>query len=85
MQVTTSDDNSGVSEVLISDSAGFGQFSEFAVTGGTTDVPWTLQPSGKVYIRVVDRAGNLSEIRSEQGPAHHEIYLPLVLRLYVTP
>lgn len=85
VRVTTSDDNSGVSKVQLSHSADFARYSEFAVTGGTTDISWTLQPSGQVYVRVVDRAGNLSEVESEQGPPNYEVYLPLVLRLYVTP
>lgn len=80
VRVTASDDSSGVEAVQISDSASFGTFSEFEVTGSTTDIPWTLQPSGEVYVRVVDRAGNVSEAEKGQGPTTYEIYVPLVLR-----
>jgi len=80
VRVTASDSNTGVSQVQISHSADFEQFSEFAVTGRMTDIPWTLQPSGKVYVRAVDRAGNVSEVSSEQGEANYEIYLPIVVR-----
>jgi fibronectin-binding autotransporter adhesin len=80
VRVTTSDDNSGASKVQISHSADFAECLEFAVTGATTDIPWTLQSSGEVYVRVVDRAGNLSEVQRGQGPPEYEIYLPVVLR-----
>ncbi len=63
VRVTASDGNSGVTTVQVSHDEGFGQFSEFAFIGPATDIPWTLQPSGLVYVRVVDRAGNLSESR----------------------
>jgi uncharacterized repeat protein (TIGR01451 family) len=80
VRVTTSDDNSGASRVQISHSADLAQYSEFPVTGVTTDIDWTLQPSGEIYLRVVDRAGNPSDVESAQGPPRYEIYLPLVLR-----
>jgi hypothetical protein len=82
VQVTASDDNSGADKVQISHSADFAQYSEFVVTGPTTDVPWVLQSSGEVYVRVVDRAGNVSEVESEQGPPKYEVYLPMVMRSY---
>jgi len=80
VRVTTSDNNSGVSKVQISHSADFEQFSEFAVTGTITDIPWTLQPSGEVYVRVVDRAGNLSQVSSGQTSIRFKIHLPLLIR-----
>ena len=64
----------------ISHSADFEQFSEFAVTGTITDIPWTLQPSGEVYVRVVDRAGNLSQVSSGQTSIRFKIHLPLLIR-----
>lgn len=78
VRVTAVDANSGVGWVQISHDEGFGQFSEFACFGPATDIPWLLQPSGLIYVRVVDRAGNLSEVISEQGSIR--IYLPFVAR-----
>jgi hypothetical protein len=80
VRVTSSDDNSGAGTVQISHSEDFAQYSEFAVTGPTTDIAWTLQSSGEVYVRVVDRAGNVSQVESEQGPPKYDVYLPLVIR-----
>jgi len=82
LRVTVSDGNSGVDRLQISHSADFNQFSEVPATGSTTDVPWVLQPFGAVYVRVVDRAGNLSDVSGEQGLA--QIYLPIVVRNRVT-
>ncbi|MCP4540834.1 MAG: DUF11 domain-containing protein [Chloroflexi bacterium] len=82
VQVTASDDNSGVDSVQLSHTADFEQFAEFTVTGGTTDISWMLQPSGKVHVRVMDRAGNFSSVSNGQGMANHTIYLPLILRSY---
>ncbi len=80
LRVTVGDDNSGVDRVQISHSAGFETYSEFAAIGGVTEVAWELQPSGAVYVRALDRAGNLSVVVGEQGMVHHELFLPLVLR-----
>ena len=80
VRVTSSDDNSGAGVIQISHGVDFAQYSEFAVTGPTTDIPWVLQSSGEVYVRVVDRAGNVSEVESEQGPPKYDVYLPLVIR-----
>ena len=82
VRVATSDDNSGASKVQLSHSADFAQYSEFPIAGSTTDIGWTLQPSGEVYVRVVDRAGNTSEVKGEQGPSKYDIFLPLVLRQF---
>jgi uncharacterized repeat protein (TIGR01451 family) len=80
LRVTSSDDNSGAGVVQISHGEDFAQYSEFAVTGATTDIPWVLQSSGEVYVRVVDRAGNVSQAADEQGPPKYEIYLPLAIK-----
>jgi uncharacterized repeat protein (TIGR01451 family) len=80
VRVTSSDDNSGVAQVHISNDGDFNEFSSHPVTGSVTDFIWELQSSGMVYVRVVDRSGNLSEVTSEQGPTSDlEIYLPLAL------
>jgi uncharacterized repeat protein (TIGR01451 family) len=81
LRITGSDANSGVDRVQVSHRADLATFAEFPFVGPTTDIPWTLQPSGQVHIRVVDRAGNLSEISSGQGPTdYYEIYVPCVQR-----
>ncbi|MEJ2209112.1 MAG: PKD domain-containing protein, partial [Anaerolineae bacterium] len=76
VRVTASDPNSGVAKIQLSHDYAFGQFSEYASAGPTTDIAWTLQLSGLVYVRVVDRAGNVSDVVSEQGTTR--IYLPAV-------
>jgi hypothetical protein len=81
VRVIASDRNSGVSAVQLSHSISFDEFSEYPVTGNPTDIVWLLQPSGKVYVRVKDRGGNLSEVSTESGPAGYDIYLPNVLSL----
>jgi uncharacterized repeat protein (TIGR01451 family) len=78
VRVASSDDNSGAGTAQVSHDGE--NYSDFAITGSTTDIPWTLQPSGEVYVRVVDRAGNPSDVRIEQGPPNHLVFLPLVLR-----
>jgi hypothetical protein len=80
VRVTAGDANSGVDRVQLSDTPEFTQFSEFAFVGPTTSISWMLPASGEIYVRVVDRAGNLSPVGSGQGPANFKIYLPLVVR-----
>ena len=77
VRVTSSDDNSGVGRIQISSTATFSTSTEFTTTGNTTDIPWSLATSGQVYVRVVDRAGNVSSVVGEQ---HFAVYLPLVVR-----
>jgi hypothetical protein len=80
VRVTASDDNSGVAKVQLSNDRDFGVFSEFVVNGGTTGVPWTLPPSGEVYARVVDRAGNLSLVSSGKATENSRVYLPIIVK-----
>jgi uncharacterized repeat protein (TIGR01451 family) len=80
VRVSGQDANSGISRFQVSDSADFGSFSEFAATGGTTDIAWSLQPSGMVYVRAVDRAGNVSAVGQAHVAGEFWIYLPLTLR-----
>jgi uncharacterized repeat protein (TIGR01451 family) len=77
LRVTASDDNSGVSQIQVSDDPDFGTFSAYAYVGVSLDIPWTLQPSGEVYVRAVDRASNVTQV---QETGEQFIYLPLVLR-----
>jgi uncharacterized repeat protein (TIGR01451 family) len=79
VRVTTNDDNSGVKSVQISDNVDFSSYSSFPINQSTTDILWNLQSSGMVYIRAVDRAGNLSAVSIERGNAREHIYLPTVL------
>jgi hypothetical protein len=71
------DDISGVGRIQISSSSNFSTFTEFAPTGSVTDIPWTLVTSGQVYVRVTDRAGNVSNVVSDK---YHAVYLPLIMR-----
>jgi hypothetical protein len=80
VRVTTSDDNSGVGSVEISHEPNFDDYTTFKMVGETADFFWELQPSGLVYVRAVDRAGNLSISVGAQGPkSYDKIYLPLVI------
>jgi uncharacterized repeat protein (TIGR01451 family) len=78
LRVTSSDDNSGVAQVQVSHSKNFSDYETFEITGRVTDIQWALQDSGAVYVRTVDRAGNVSAAVGN-GPTH-QVYLPLVQR-----
>jgi uncharacterized repeat protein (TIGR01451 family) len=78
VRITASDDNSGVGVIQISNTPDFTQATEYVATGSTTDITWTPQSSGKVYVRVIDRAGNLSA--ETLATTHFIVYLPLVSR-----
>ncbi len=80
VRVTSSDDNSGTASIQVSDRSDFATHQSFPTTGATTDVPWSLQPTGMVYVRVTDRAGNLSAVRTAHGPGDHNVFLPIVGR-----
>jgi uncharacterized repeat protein (TIGR01451 family) len=80
VRVTSSDDNSGTASIQVSDRLDFSPSQSFLTTGATTDVPWSLQPTGMVYVRVVDRAGNLSAVSPAHGPGDHDVFLPLALK-----
>ncbi|MGD2148929.1 MAG: PKD domain-containing protein, partial [Anaerolineae bacterium] len=73
---TVSDDNSGVNRVQVSDDPGFHSYQEYAVTGHVLAIPihWEPHTFDAVFVRAVDRAGNLSEVRRGAG---HVMYLPL--------
>ncbi|MCP3885177.1 MAG: hypothetical protein GY700_06820, partial [Propionibacteriaceae bacterium] len=43
--------------------------TEIDVTQATQDLNWTLQANGEVYVCAVDRAGNTSQPKFEQGQA----------------
>jgi uncharacterized repeat protein (TIGR01451 family) len=78
VRVVAEDGGSGVEAVHLSRRADFASFTAFDVDGGTTEIPWSLPVSGKVYVRVADRAGNVSAVETQR--AGWAIYLPLVVR-----
>jgi uncharacterized repeat protein (TIGR01451 family) len=80
LRVTVQDANTGATMIHVSHDEGFGTFSEFTVTGGTTDIPWALSAFVEVHVRVADRAGNLSDVTSTGRPRPFSIYLPIAIR-----
>jgi hypothetical protein len=78
VRVHASDDNSGVDRLQISHYSAFTEYVEHVFSGTTRGVPWLPQPSGEIYVRVVDRAGNLSESTPVLEP--YRFFLPLWLR-----
>ncbi len=77
LRISGLDDNSGVGEVQVSVSSTFTTFQAFAAG---TDIPWPTLRTAPVYVRVVDRAGNLSPVQEVTYPEFYRIYLPLTLR-----
>jgi uncharacterized repeat protein (TIGR01451 family) len=78
-RITASDGNTGVARVQLSHTADFGAYEETGFIGPTTDVPWVLSDAGQVYVRAVDRAGNVSAPVSAEKKGS-VIFLPLVIR-----
>jgi hypothetical protein len=77
--VTTTDGESGVGSIHLSHSADFNSYEKYPVTGATTKISWYLQPSGTVFVRAIDRAGNVSGVKMGQGILDNSTYLPLIL------
>ncbi len=77
--VTTMDEHSGVDAIQLSHTAGFESYESFVVSGTETEVAWNLQSSGLVYVRAVDRASNVSEVKMGQEIITYYVYLPLIL------
>jgi uncharacterized repeat protein (TIGR01451 family) len=80
VRITSRDANSGVGVYHLSSHADFSPHTSFPATGPTTEVDWTLAEGTPVYVRAVDRAGNLSPIVAADLPGETRIFLPLVLR-----
>ncbi len=80
IRVTAADNNSGISFVQIGDDDQFNTFSEFSTTGGVTDIFWSVESSGEIYVRVADRAGNLSAVASEEVTVGEKVYLPIIVK-----
>ena len=84
LRVTTYDDNSGVSHIIVNDSntCERGEHNVFSVTQAVQEFAWSML-NGEVYVCAVDRAGNVSESARGSGditPPQQHIFLPLVLR-----
>jgi hypothetical protein len=77
--VTATDDNSGVDAIQISNSADFSSYESYPVSGATTEVAWDLQPSATVFVRAIDRAGNLSSVKMGQVILDYPTYIPLLI------
>ena len=77
IQVTASDDNSGVKAVQVSDAANFAAYVEQPAPNGTASIRWHPQPSGVVYVRAVDWAGNVSQPALAR---RFVVYLPFLSR-----
>jgi uncharacterized repeat protein (TIGR01451 family) len=80
VRVTASDENSGLDEVRVSHNPDLEPYSAFPITGAVTDIPWTPQASGQVYVCVMDRAGNASETKSALASVQYRIFLPITVR-----
>jgi hypothetical protein len=76
LRITVSDDSSGVDRVQVSDDPGFQSYQEYAVTGHVLTIPihWEPHTPDAVFVRAVDRAGNLSEVRRGAG---YVMFFPL--------
>jgi len=75
------DDNSGVSEMRVRESA---TMTQTAWRPYTNTVEWALS-GNVVYAQFRDRAGNVSPIYGSDGSVYnpnltHRVYLPIVLR-----
>jgi uncharacterized repeat protein (TIGR01451 family) len=77
--VTTTDEHSGVGSVQLSHSAGFESYETYPVTSARTAIPWSLDPSGQVFVRAIDRAGNVSAVEVGHGLSNYPVFLPLTI------
>lgn len=68
LRVTALDDVSGIRTVVVGNTPSLNDGISFPFAGPVYDVPWTLPPTGEVYLRVRDRAGRYSELVSIDGP-----------------
>jgi uncharacterized repeat protein (TIGR01451 family) len=80
VQVSASDDNSGICAFQLSHTPDFAGLPGDPPCSAATSQPWLLQSSGVVYVRVFDRAGNASPVESGQAEPLFEIYMPMLTR-----
>lgn len=69
LRITAEDDISGIRSIVVGSDPELSDGQRFPFAGPVYDVPWTLPPSGIVYFRAQDRAGNYSDpITMVAGP-----------------
>ncbi len=75
LELSATDDLSGVGEVMASNTP---DFAEASWQPFATRLPWTLSSSRTVYVQFRDNAGNVSKVYSGTLPS--ELMLPLIVR-----
>jgi hypothetical protein len=81
IRVTSRDDNSGVEWVVISSQPDFapGATVSYPVSSAVQEWPWP--GTGPAYVKVTDRAGNVSAVKQADPPAEgSETYLPVIVK-----
>ena len=68
------------SVAYLSQNEDFADFSAYVVKSGIIDIPWTLVDDESVYVRAVDRAGNVSDVATAMPQQDNWVYLPMILR-----
>ena len=66
--------------MILSDEPSFGRSKSYPIAGKTTDITWYLQPSGKVYVRALDVACNVSDVVDDRNTPFSFVYLPMTIR-----
>ncbi|MEZ4619771.1 MAG: PKD domain-containing protein [Caldilineaceae bacterium] len=80
LQVTASDENSGIAAIEVSASANFAAKSSYPMRGSTLDVAVPAFTAERLYVRAVDRAGNYSASHQLAINGSVQIFLPVVSR-----
>jgi len=80
LRLTVHDDNSGVEAIHLSDSPDFATFSIVIPVTATVEVPWTLKFPGKLYVRVKDRAGNMTVVETGAIPPQAITFSPVITK-----
>lgn len=81
VRVISRDDNSGVEWVVMSDDPDFASPATvtYAVTASSQDFAWSWP--GDVYVKVIDRAGNVSAVKQASfNLDHFNTYLPVIIK-----
>jgi uncharacterized repeat protein (TIGR01451 family) len=77
LQIRAADDNSGVGQIQVSNRADFAGHQEYAAPGGAVNIRWATNGDQPIYVRAVDRAGNMSP--TAVAAPRWRISLPLVM------